>query len=290
MRFNWNHARTFMTVADEGSLSAAAIALGQTQPTVSRQVAALEEDLGVTLFERTGRSVALTQAGTELLEHVRAMANGANLVSLAASGQSQSLEGQVRITASELMSAHILTPMLRSLRQEAPLLDIDLVADNRLRDLVRREADIAIRHARPEQPNLLAKRVGDIGLRFYASRRYVEERGQPTADRLAEFQFISFIGVDRMLGYLLPAGLDLTRENFRLSTSSQLVGLELARSGFGIMIVPEQVAARCPELVPVLPDIATFTIPTWLVAHRELRTNRRIRVVFDHLAAGLSAR
>jgi DNA-binding transcriptional LysR family regulator len=134
MSFDWNLAKTLLAVAEEGTFSAAARELGQTQPTVSRQITALEHSLGVTLFERTGRSVALTQAGVELLEHVRSMASGANMLSLAASGQSQSIEGKVLITASELMSAYILPPILNEIGRKAPLLEIDVVADNGVRD------------------------------------------------------------------------------------------------------------------------------------------------------------
>lgn len=288
MAFDWNLAKTFLAVADEGSLSAAARALGQTQPTVSRQVAALENSLGITLFERTGRSVELTQAGVELLDHVRSMASGANMVSLAASGKSQSIEGQVRITASELMSAYVLPPILNDLSQQAPSLEIDVVADNGVRDLVRREADIAIRHVHPDQPNLLTRRVRDEVMRFYASHAYLQIRGEPTDDDLSVHQVVSFIEADRMLSYLLPVGLSLTRANFRLSSSSQLVALKMARAGLGMIILPDQVAMTIPDLAPVLNNVEPFKVPTWLVAHRELRTSRRIRLVFDHLAEKLS--
>lgn len=268
MSFDWNHARTFLAVVDEGSLSAAARKLGQTQPTVSRQIAALEDALNVTLFERTGRSVFLTEAGIELLDHVRAMASGANMVLLAASGQSQSVEGQVRITASDMMSAYVLPPILRGLSRMAPLLEIDVVADNSIGDLVRREADIAIRHARPDQPNLLTRRVRNEVMRFYASCAYLDVYGEPKTDDLSGHQIISFVGVDRMLGYLRPVGLDLTKANFRLSSSSQFVACEMARSGLGMMIMTDRIAEKFPEFVAVLNEIEAFTIPTWLVAHR----------------------
>lgn len=288
MSFDWNLAKTLLAVADEGSLSAAARALGQTQPTVSRQIAALEHSLGVTLFERTGRSVSLTQAGVELLDHVRSMANGANMLSLAASGKSQSIEGKVLITASELMSAYILPPILNELCRKAPLLEIDVVADNGVRDLMRREADIAIRHTRSEQPNLIARSVGDQIMRFYASPTYLEIKGEPREDDFSGHQIISYIEADRMLDYLLPVGLNLTRANFRLSSSSQVVALQMARAGLGMIILPDQIAMTVPDLVPVLNTLKAFTVPTWLVAHRELRTSRRIRLVFDHLADNLS--
>ena len=129
------------------------------------------------------------------------------MVSLAASGQSQSIEGQVRITASELMSAFAMPPILNALSRQAPLLEVDIVADNGVRDIAQREADIAIRHVRPNQPNLLTRRVRDEVMGLYASSTYVDSHGAPKPDDLSGHQIISFVEADRMLGYLLPVGL-----------------------------------------------------------------------------------
>jgi len=288
MSFDWDHVKTFLAVVDEGSLSGAARALGQTQPTVSRQVAALETSLNATLFERTGRSVALTPFGSELLDHVRAMARSADMISLSAMGQSQSVEGQVRLTASELMSAFVLPPLLKEISQQAPLLEVDVVADNVVRDLVRREADIAIRHVRPDQPNLYTKRLRDERMLFYASNAYIEAWGHPAKHSLSSHQIVSFVEADRMLNYLVPAGLELTQANFRFTSSSQLVALQMVRDGLGLAILPERAVGELPDLVPIEIDIGAFELPTWLVTHSELKTSRRIRLVFDHLSDKLS--
>ncbi len=288
MGFDWDHAKTFLAVADEGSLSGAARVLGQTQPTISRQIGAFESSLNATLFERTGRSVALTQSGVELLDHVRAMARGADMVSLSALGQSQLVEGQVRITASELMSALVLPPIVTEIAKKAPSLEMDIIADNGVRDLVRREADIAIRHARPDQPNLFAKRLRDESMRFFASTAYLEAVGHPAKHSVSSHQILSFVDADRMLGYLLPLGLEITRANFRFTSSSQFVALQMARDGLGIAILPEKAAEKFPDLVPVLSEISVFKLPTWLVTHSELKTSRRIRLVFDHFSDRLS--
>ena len=270
-------------------MSAAARALGLTQPTLSRQVAALEDRLGVMLFERTGRSVTLTQAGVEMLDHVETMAEAASRMTLAASGQSQSVEGQVRITASDLMSAYVLPPVLKQLRSIAPLLDIDIVADNDVRDLLLREADIAIRHVRPTQPNLVAKLLREETARFYATATYLESYGKPdVGSDLSQHQFISFVESERMLEYLLPLGLGLTRSNFRLGSQSGIVAWEMARNGLGIAVMSDEIAGKFSEFEPVLTDVEPFVIPTWLVTHRELHTSRRIRLVFDQLATFLS--
>lgn len=191
--FDWNQARSFLAVAEEGSLSAAATALGTTQPTVTRQIAALEVALSVTLFERTGRSVTLTQAGRDLVEHVRTMADGANMMSLAASGKSQSIEGQVRVTASDMTAAFILPSLLDRLKLLAPGLEIDIAADNRVRDLLLREADIAIGHVRPEQPDLIARHVSEGPARFHATRQYMDTYGYPKLGKdISHHQFVSY--------------------------------------------------------------------------------------------------
>lgn len=289
--FDWNQARAFLATAEEGSLSAAARALDLTQPTIGRQVAALETELGVMLFERVGRSLTLTQSGIELLDHVRDMAEAANRISLTASGQSRTIEGQVRITASDMMSAYILPPALKQLRAVAPLLEIDLVATNDIRDLLRREADIAIRHVRPEQPDLIARLVREETAHFYAAQSYLEVHGIPTVTGgLAQHDFISFGDNDRMLEYLKPLGMGLTRDNFRLGSEAGVVAWEMVRNGLGITVMSAEIAAKFAGIERVLDEIDPFVFPVWLTTHRELHTSRRIRLVFDLLADFLSKR
>lgn len=282
-------ARSFLAVAEERSLSAAANVLGVTQPTITRQIAALEKDLEVILFERSGRSVSLTPIGLNLLDHVRIMADGANMMTLSASGQSQAIEGVVRITASDVTAAYVLPPMLDQLKSVAPHLELDILADNQVSDLLVREADIAIRHVRPEQPNLIAKLVCEDPTRFYAVAKYMEVYGQPKLDGdLSQHQFVSFGDVEGMLGHLQTLGLKLTKRNFKYVSRSQVVEWEIARQGHGIAIMTDRIAARFPEFEPVLTEVEPFTIPTWVVAHRELHTSRRIRLVFDLLTNCLS--
>lgn len=287
--FDWNRARAFLAAAETGSLSAAAARLHCTQPTITRQIAALERELNVTLFERVGRSVVLTKAGLDLLDHVRTMAEGANLLSLAASGQSQTIDGRVRITASDMTAAFVLPPILEKLRQAAPYLQIDIGADNDVRDLLLREADIAIRHLRPEQPNLIAKLVSEDPMRFYAVDSYAEFYGLPKLNAdISQHQFVSFGDADRMVGYLRPIGFDVTEGNFRYVSNSQIVEWEIARNGHAIAIMTDRIASGFPEFQPVLTEVESFTLPIWLVAHRELQTSRRIRLVFDILAESMA--
>lgn len=289
--FDWNQARAFLATVEEGSLSAAARAIGQTQPTLGRQIATLEDELDVVLFERVGKSLVLTQSGVELLEHVRAMYEAATRISLTASGQSQAIEGRVRITASDVMSAMILPEAVKQLRATAPLMEIEIVAANDIRDLQQREADIAIRHVRPEEPDLIAKLIGEATARFYASKSYLDERGRPTCrEDMAGHDFIGFGDNVRLLEMLEPAGLDLTVSNFRVGSENGMTAWELGRHGLGVVIMSDEVGRRDDTMEPILRELDPFMFPILLIAHRELLTSRRFRIAFDLLADFLTER
>ncbi len=288
--FDWNQVRAFLVTAEEGSFSAASRALGLTQPTLGRQVTALEDRLGITLFERLGRSLSLTQSGLELLEHVRAMGEAASRVSLTASGQSQSIEGRVCITATDVMSMYLLPDALKRLREMAPAIEIEIVASNDVRDLRRREADIAIRHGRPEQPDLIARLLRETSIHLYASTDYLDQHGRPSSpDDLSEAVFIGFDQSDRLPARLNEIGLRLTRDNFKLISESGAVAWEMVKQGLGIGVMAQEVADRTTGIECVLPDLDPIPVPIWLVTHRELHTSRRIRLVFDVLAECLKS-
>lgn len=286
--FDWNYARAFLAVVETGSLSAAARVLNQTQPTVGRQISALEEELGATLFERAGRSLKVTQTGVDLADHVRGMAEAAGRVTLVASGQSQAIEGLVRIAASELFAAYLLPQIVRKLREVAPKIEVDIVASNTVSDLIQREADIAVRNVRPEQPDLIARLIHDSGGRFYASKSYLKKRARPRAYAdLATHDFVSFGDTAQMLGYFSQLGLELKEENFKVGSSNSLVAWEMVKQGLGIAPMSIDVARNAPEVEALLVHEPPIIFPTWLVTHRELHTSRRIRLVFDLLAEEL---
>ncbi len=285
MSFDWNQVRAFLATAEEGSLSAAARALGLTQPTLSRQVAGLETDLGVTLFERGRRSMDLTETGFALLEHVRAMGEAATRVSLAATGRTELIDGHVSLTTTEGFAMMHLPPIVERVRERAPGIQLEIIAANESLDLIRREADIAIRHARPEQGDLIAKCVGGTTAHFYASSEYLDRRGRPkTLDDLADHDFIGFESPATMLGILNSMGMPVTAEHFKVYTSSGIVILSLMDQGLGISVMTKDVAESRPALEQVLPSLPPFDVPVWLVTHRELHTSRRIRLVFDTIA------
>ena len=283
--FDWNHIRAFLATVETGSLSAAARALKQTQPTLSRQISLLEEALQLTLFERGTRNMRLTDAGTELLSYVRGMADAATQISRVAAGQSQAIEGSVRITSSDAMAAYALPPCLISLRQNHPGISVELVPSNEMSDLTRRDADIAIRHARPEQPDLVAKRIADIEISLFASKGYLASLG--SIDDLAGFAAANFIGYghpERLVPQINAMGIPVSKANFGITTANGSTMYELVREGAGIAFLPTIVAEGRLGLRRILQDAPVFNMETWLVTHREIQTSRRIRITFDHLA------
>lgn len=289
VRFDWNRVRAFLVTAEEGSFSAAAKALGMTQPTLGRQVAALEEELDVLLFSRVGSSLELTEAGLGLMEHARQMGEAANRLSLTATGKSSSIEGPVSITASELISAFLLPPVIAKIRAEHPGIELEIVASNATRDLVRREADIAVRNFQSDQPDLVSKKIAVRDARLYASPAYLSRVGPidgPAA--LARADFFAFDRSTIMIDWLTKMGAPLTSANFKIISANHLVQWEMCKRGMGICIVMDQVGDAEPSVVRVLPDFPPIPVAMWITAHRELHTSRRIRVVFDRLAEELA--
>ncbi len=288
VKFDWNKARAFLVTVEEGSLSAAARALGMAQPTLGRQVDGLERELGIVLFERVGRGLRLTPSGLELLDHVRDMGEAAGRVSMTALGQSQALEGTVCISASETYAAVLLPPIIAKLRIMEPGIQVEIVVTNYASDLRRREADIAIRSFRPTEPDLIAKKIGDAEAVLYATPDYIETIGNPT--KPFDLRHADFVNMDHggiMMKGLNSLGLGLTEANFPLLTKSYLVMWELVRQGAAIGILDAHIGDADPIVRRVLPNLEPLAFPIWLVSHRELATSRRIRRVYDFLAEEL---
>ncbi|MCB9538050.1 MAG: LysR family transcriptional regulator [Myxococcales bacterium] len=286
--FDWNRARAFLVTAEEGSFSAAARALGLSQPTVGRQVTALEEELDVALFERVGHGLVLTPTGLELVDHVRAMGEAATRVSLAATGQSQSIDGNVCVTASEVIATHLLPPIVARLRAAHPGITIDIVASNAQADLRRREADIALRNVRPTQPDLVARKLPEGAARLYATPAYLASQGDPaTPEALAACDFVGFDRSETFARALQGLGLPVQHDRFVVVSESQLAQWAMVKAGLGVGMMMQVVADADPAVRLALPDLPAFPVPMWLTAHRELHTSRRIRVVFDLLAEAL---
>lgn len=286
--FDWNQVRAFLATAEEGTFSEAARALSSTQPTIGRQISELERSLGVTLFERSVRGPTLTDAGRDLLDHVRAMGEAATLISMAAESQSQQVSGEVAVTATDLLSAVVLPKLLAPLRETAPGIRIRIVASNETQNLTQREADIAIRHARPTQPDLIARHVANFRATLYAASRYLDQAGRPRAPQdVAEHAFVGSPDPERLLPALHNMGIPVRAENFVMNSQNGVVVWELLKAGFGISMLPEVLCDTEEGVEKVLPDLPPLQFPIWLVTHRELQTSPRIRIVFDQLARGL---
>ncbi|KAB2850174.1 MAG: LysR family transcriptional regulator [Hyphomicrobiaceae bacterium] len=286
---DWNSARAFCATADTGSLSAAARKLGLTQPTLSRQVAALEVGLGVTLFERIGKRLVLTNTGRGLLEHVRTMAAAADAMALAAEGKSQAVTGRVVISATDAFSTYILPEIIEHIRELAPQMTLVVVATDSISDLRRREADIAIRHVRPTEPELIGRLVVGMTAHFYAADTWVAKYGLPrTVADIGKVDLLGFEPVERFVEHLSKAGIAVTASQCRIVSASAVALWEMTRRGLGVGMMLRECAERMPGLVRLLPDLPGTPVPVWLVTHRELHTSKRVRLVFDAIAAKLS--
>lgn len=287
---DWNQLKAFLQTAETGSLSAAARKLGLTQPTLSRQVAAIERHMGVTLFERVGKAMALTPTGQDLLEHARTMGAAAEALQLAASGRSQAVDGVVSVSATYGAAAYFLAPLVRQLREKHPSIAIEVIASDAISDLLRREADIAIRHVKPDQPDLIARWIREATAHFYASQDWVKAHGHPRrADEAARLPFVGADRAGQFLAFLRQHGLPLSEANFSCYADHSLAQWSLVRHGMGIGAMADEIARDTPGIVRVLDEVPPVRFPIWLVTHRELRTSRRIRVVFEALAKGLAS-
>lgn len=288
-QMDWNQLKAFLETAETGTLSAAARKLGLTQPTLSRQVAAIEKHLGVTLFERVGKSMALTATGLDLLAHARTMGYAAEALGLAASSQSQAVTGVVSVSASDMFASHLLPRLVKQLRTHAPGITLEVISSDAISDLQRREADIAIRLVNPEQPDLIARRVGSATAYFYASQEWVNTHGIPrTAQDAAHLPFVGSDRAGRYLAYLRQHGLSVSESNFSCYANDTDTHWQLVRQGLGIGAMMLEIAQTATGMVRVLDLVPPVQFPVWLVTHRELRTSRRIRLVFDHLAEHLT--
>jgi DNA-binding transcriptional LysR family regulator len=286
---SWDELRTFLEVARDGTLSGAARRLGVTQPTVGRHIDALETALGATLFTRSPRGLTATPAALALGPHAEAMAAAAAALGRAASGEAAGDRGAVRVTASDVIGCEVLPPIIAAFHSAHPGIAIELALTNRNEDLARRDADIAVRMVRPTQSGLVARKIGASRIGLYAHRDYLARFGQPRS--LADLAGHCVIGFDRDNSSFRGVG-DfagrLRREDFGFRCDNDLAQLAALRAGIGIGGCQENIARRMPELVAVLPNAIPYALDVWLVMHEDLKATRRVRLLFDHLAAGLA--
>jgi len=290
---DWNLLRALGAVLDQGSLTRAAARLGTSQPTLSRQIATLEAQLGTPLFERGARRLVPTPAALALAEPAQRMLAAAQACAQAADAvgsAADALAGTVRITASEVVSAEVLPALLAALARRHPQIQIELVPDDSLSNLLEREADIAVRMLRPTQGTLITRHIADWQLGFYAHRSLLQAAGgPPTLATLAQHRWVGMDQSTQMLDGFRGAGHAVDRRFFAFRCDRQPVNLAMVRAGVGIGVLMQPLARREPDLVQVLPELPLPVLPVWLTAHRALRGSRRLKAVFDALACGLQA-
>ena len=286
----WSLIRSFLAVAEAGSLSAAARATGISQPTLGRHIQAIETALEVTLFTRTAQGQAMTAAAQALLPSARAMQAAAAELALSARGQASGINGTVRITASRVVSHHVLPPVLARLRATEPGIQIELVPSDTTENLLFGEADIALRMYRPTQPDLVARQIGALPLGLYAARSYLDRRGRPISpDALMAHDFIGQDRMDQIIRVMRMLGLDVSRSFFPVRCDDPLTYVELVRAGCGVGGILRAIGDPDPvlERIDLIPDLPS--LPVWLTAAPRLRQSPRLRRVWDALAAAFPA-
>ncbi len=284
----WELYRSFLGVLREGSLSGAARALGIAQPTVGRHITALESALRLALFVRSQQGLLPTEAATALQAHAETMESSAAALERVAASQGEGVRGTVRVSASDVVGVEVLPAILAELRARHPDLKIELVLSNRLQDLLKREADIAVRMLRPKQEQLIARRIGDVALGLHAHQSYLAREGTPRS--MADLSRHALIGFDQETAFVRSAARSLkglTRASFAMRTDSDLAQLALIRAGAGIGICQVALARRDPALVRLLPRPFALKLDTWVTMHEDLRSSPRCRATFDALVAGL---
>lgn len=285
---DWSHLQTFISVAEHGSLSAAARARASSQPTLSRHIAQLEQTIGARLFERTSAGVILTPKGSELMAHAGHMADAAAKLEIITSGANETFAGTVRITASQIVATYLLPNVLAALHTKAPEIEIEVVASDDSNNLLRREADIAVRMYRPTQEDVISQHIGDIRMGAYAAQSYIDRKGLP--ETLEEVAVHDVIGYDRstlVMDGLRSFGLKVGREFFKFRSDDQVVCWQMVRAGFGIGFNQIEIGDADPTVHRLFDDIIVGQLPVWLTAHPEVRNTPRIRKVYDHLKTTL---
>ena len=288
-RPNWDLYHSFLAVVQLGSLSAAAKSLGTTQPTVGRHIEALEKQLGLTLFSRSPSGLVPNTVALELLPLAESMAASAEAMIRRVSGEADNIQGIVRITASDIVGGEVLPTILASFHRTHPNIVLELSLTNAPEDMLRRDADIAIRMFRPNQGGLIASHVGPVALGLYAHRSYLEAKGCP--ENLEQLDGHTLIGYDRNSFAIQAAarsGIKVSREQFNFRCDNELAQLAALRAGVGIGGCQKPIAKRDLNLLPVLPDQISIELDMWVVMHEDMRSCRRVALLFDYLKAALA--
>lgn len=286
---DWDLLQSLHAVLEAGSFSAAARLRRLTQPTLGRHIDQLERQLGAPLFLRSPRGLQPTDLALAFRPHLADMAAASEAAGRDAAGVASGEGGVVRVAASDVVGVEVLPEILTRFRMANPRIDVELSLSNKIQDLTRRDADIAVRMARPTQNSLVAKKVGELSLGFYATPDYLARNGTPQGfDDLPKHTLIGFDREFPQLANDVDIGRPVSRDVFALRTDNDAAQLGAIRAGFGIGVCQKQIGARA-GLVPVMPDAFGFKLDIWICMHETLRGSPRMRLMFDHLAAELGA-
>lgn len=287
---DWDLCRTFIAILRQGSLSAASRSLGLTHPTVRRHLEELEAELGTPLFVRSPSGLVPTEVARALREPAEAMEAAYEQFIRMGSGAGDAMTGTVRITASEVMGAEVLPPILARLRKDYPGLQFELALSDDVADLLRRDADLAVRMVRPRQVDLLARKVGAVKVGLYAHKTWLDAHGLPPSLE-ALLQSGQLIGYDRsrvLLDAFAAQQFRLARKDFGLRSDSALAQLAAMRAGLGAAVCQCPLANRDPALVRLFPEV-DVPLEIWLVSHPSLRSSQRVRTCIEVLARELAS-
>jgi len=287
---SWDLIRSFRQTAKDGSLSKAAISLGVSQPTLSRNIQMLEQETKLQLFQRTTKGLTITEAGEKLIEAATQMGEASDLFQRQVSGLSEELEGDIRISANEIVGIYLLPDALASFSKKHPKVHIEIEITNQSTSLSKRDADIALRMYRPTQPDLVARRLSDLPLGFFASKNYIEQHGVPTSAE--NFKQHNIIGFDRDISFIAAAqkmGFDLNAKDFNFRTDYLPAQLNLARFDGGIVGTHIGLAKQYPELEQILDWLPLPPLEFWIVCHGDTAYNARIREMTKFLGQWFSS-
>lgn len=286
---DWAMMQAFLAVAEGGSLSAAARSTSQSQPTLGRHIRQLEAELDVSLFSRHSRGLALTEEGQAILPLARKMQSAMQAIKMSVAGRESDLEGSVRITASKIVSHHILPPVIAQLKQDYPMISVDLVATDETENLLFREADIAVRMYRPEQLDIVTRHLGDIQIGACAARTYLEAYGRPESiEDLRQHKLVGYDQSELILRGMHQLGIAASRDWFGTRCDDQTVYWELILAGCGIGFGQKMLIERHPEIERLDFGIAIPSLPVWLAAPAATRRTPRVSIVWKALEQGLA--
>lgn len=282
---DWSLVQSFLAVAETGSLSAAAAALGQSQPTLGRHIKSLEAALGSALFRRRPRGLELTSFGAEIQPAAQAMRMAAQHITNAAELESGELGGTVRIACSVFAAHHILPKVLAEIRTQAPGIALVLQASDDTDNLTFREADIALRMYRPNQDGLIAKKIADIEMSVFAAHSYIQRKGRPeTLETLFEHDVVGYDQSPLMIDAVAEFGYQITPDAFCVRTDNQSAYWELVRAGCGIGFSQAHLGRGDPVVEELALDIPIPALPVWLTTHEDVRRIPRVDHIWNMLA------